>query len=658
MGCVRRPVAADAAVCHSVGVLDLRARFPAVTEGNHQGWARFDGPAGTQVVDSRDRGDRRVAAQRQQRQQPRPVRRRRGLRCAGGRRPGHARPAARRRSGRASCSGRRRRPTCSRSRERSGATCGRATRSSARRLDHDSNVSPWLQVADDTGATVRLVEFDVDAGRLPVACDRRRSLTDRTRWVAVTGASNAIGTMPDITAITAAAHAAGAKVVIDGVHLTPHAPVDLGAIGCDVYSTSSYKWYGPHAGITWIEPALLDRLRAYKVRPAPDAGPGQVHARHAVVRGHRRDRRRRRVPDERRDGDDRRPRTRAVRTAARGAAHRRAGHGVRPARPRAAGADGGLQRRRVTRPPRWRGRWPAQQIAVWDGNYYALEAMSSFGVEAAVRAGIAVYVSPRRRRPPDRRRATTLIAHTASRARTPVASRVVSSLAERLGHPADARLVILSCDDLGSCHAANVGVYQAIRAGIATCASIMVPAPWARHAAAEYRPSDDIGVHLTLNAEHAAYRWGPITHAPSLLSGEGGFPRNLDDLWEHADPDEVYRELKAQIERAIAWGIDVTHLAPHLTAITLRPEFFGIYLELAHRVLAADPAAVDDHRGGRRVPVPAARRRRGRRVPRPLRPRLASRVARAGAARRSPTSSRASPSSTCNRRSTRPRCGR
>ncbi|HZI44958.1 MAG TPA: ChbG/HpnK family deacetylase [Ilumatobacter sp.] len=157
----------------------------------------------------------------------------------------------------------------------------------------------------------------------------------------------------------------------------------------------------------------------------------------------------------------------------------------------------------------------------------------------------------------------------------------MSSLAERLGHPADARLVILSCDDLGSCHAANIGVYQAIRAGIATCASIMVPAPWARHAAAEYRPSDDIGVHLTLNAEHAAYRWGPITHAPSLLSGEGGFPRDLDDLWEHADPDEVYRELKAQIERAIAWGIDITHLAPHLTAITLRPEFFGIYLELA-----------------------------------------------------------------------------
>jgi chitin disaccharide deacetylase len=157
----------------------------------------------------------------------------------------------------------------------------------------------------------------------------------------------------------------------------------------------------------------------------------------------------------------------------------------------------------------------------------------------------------------------------------------VSSLAERLGYGPDAKLVILSCDDLGSCHAATVGVYDAIRRGVATCASLMVPAPWAQHAAGMYASSDDIGVHLTLNAEHPSYRWGPITHAPSLLSGEGGFPRNIDDLWEHADPDEVYRELKAQIERAIAWGIDVTHLAPHLTAITLRPEFFGIYLDLA-----------------------------------------------------------------------------
>ncbi len=157
----------------------------------------------------------------------------------------------------------------------------------------------------------------------------------------------------------------------------------------------------------------------------------------------------------------------------------------------------------------------------------------------------------------------------------------MASLAERLGHSATAKLLIISCDDLGSSHAANEGVFGALHDGIATCASIMVPAPWARDAASRVLPTDDIGVHLTLNCEHDHYRWGPITHAPSLQSGEGGFPRNLTDLWEHADPAEVLRECRAQIERAIAWGIDATHLAPHLSAITLRPEFFDVYIELA-----------------------------------------------------------------------------
>lgn len=174
-----------------------------------------------------------------------------------------------------------------------------------------------------------------------------------------------------------------------------------------------------------------------------------------------------------------------------------------------------------------------------------------------------------------------------------------ASLNSRLGHADDARLVILSCDDLGSCHGATVGVYRAMREGLATCASIMMPAPWSRFAADEY-DGDDIGVHLTLNAEHPSYRWGPLTHAPSLLSGEGGFPRSLDDLWEHADPSEVLRECRAQIERAIAWGIDVTHLAPHLSSITLRPEFFDVYLELAveFRLPIRLPSSIDESRAG------------------------------------------------------------
>jgi predicted glycoside hydrolase/deacetylase ChbG (UPF0249 family) len=175
----------------------------------------------------------------------------------------------------------------------------------------------------------------------------------------------------------------------------------------------------------------------------------------------------------------------------------------------------------------------------------------------------------------------------------------VTDLAERLGYDADTKLVILSCDDLGSCHAANIGVYSALREGVATCASIMVPAPWSRHAAMMYS-GEDIGVHLTLNAEHPLYRWGPITHAPSLLSGDGGFPREIDDLWEHADPAEVLRECRAQIERAILWGFDVSHLAPHLSAITLRPEFFDVYLDLAveFRLPIRLPSTIDEERAG------------------------------------------------------------
>ena len=154
------------------------------------------------------------------------------------------------------------------------------------------------------------------------------------------------------------------------------------------------------------------------------------------------------------------------------------------------------------------------------------------------------------------------------------------SLVERLGYPADAKLLILTCDDLGLTHASNVGTYDALRVGSATSASLMVPCPWARDAAAEYR-GEDVGVHLTLNAELDTYRWGPITHSPSLLDGDGGFPRTLQDLWDHADLDEVRREGRAQIERAIMWGFDVSHLGSHMGALGPRADFFDVYLELA-----------------------------------------------------------------------------
>ena len=153
-------------------------------------------------------------------------------------------------------------------------------------------------------------------------------------------------------------------------------------------------------------------------------------------------------------------------------------------------------------------------------------------------------------------------------------------LSEQLGYPPDAKLLIVNCDDLGSSHAANLGVYEALREGVATSATLMVPCPWARDAAARYR-GEDVGVQLTLNAEYDLYRWGPITHAPSLLDGDGGFPRTVEDVWDHADLDEVRRELRAQVERAIYWGFDVSHLDSHMGAVQLRPEFFDVYLELA-----------------------------------------------------------------------------
>src|SRR4051812_34493866 len=156
----------------------------------------------------------------------------------------------------------------------------------------------------------------------------------------------------------------------------------------------------------------------------------------------------------------------------------------------------------------------------------------------------------------------------------------MTELAERLGYGPSDRVVIINADELGLSQAANAGVYESLRSGLATSASIMVPAPWAREAASRYR-GEDVGVHLTLNSEFDRYRWGPITQAPSLLDGDGGFPRTVSDLWDHADLDEARRELRAQGERAILWGFDVSHLDSHLGALALRPEFFDIYLDLA-----------------------------------------------------------------------------
>jgi predicted glycoside hydrolase/deacetylase ChbG (UPF0249 family) len=155
-----------------------------------------------------------------------------------------------------------------------------------------------------------------------------------------------------------------------------------------------------------------------------------------------------------------------------------------------------------------------------------------------------------------------------------------AALAERLGFARDTRVVIITADGLGQCHSANEGTYEALRHGLATSASLQVPCPWAREAAARYR-GEDVGVGLTLNAEYDLYRWGPLTQVPSLYDGDGGFPRTVTDVWDHADLDEVRRECRAQIERAILYGFDVTFLSSHLDVLGYRPEFFDVALELA-----------------------------------------------------------------------------
>ncbi|GAA5065423.1 cysteine desulfurase-like protein [Thermocatellispora tengchongensis] len=140
------------------------------------------------------------------------------------------------------------------------------------RLDHDANVRPWVQAAARAGARVRFAEIDTATGELPAA-QYEELVGERTRLVAVTAASNVLGTMPDVPRITAIAHAAGALTYIDGVHATPHTPVDVAALGADFYATSAYKWSGPHIGAVIAAPELLERLRPDKLASSPQSVP-------------------------------------------------------------------------------------------------------------------------------------------------------------------------------------------------------------------------------------------------------------------------------------------------------------------------------------------------------------------------------------------------
>ncbi|MFF5231806.1 cysteine desulfurase-like protein [Dactylosporangium sp. NPDC000521] len=139
-------------------------------------------------------------------------------------------------------------------------------------LDHDANVRPWVQLASAMGVEVRWAAFDPATGALPVSAFT--PLVDaRTRVVAVTAASNAIGTVPDVPAIAALAHGFGAVVYVDGVHATAHLPIDVAALGADYYVTSAYKWSGPHLAACVAAPSQWERTAMLKLLPSPDAVP-------------------------------------------------------------------------------------------------------------------------------------------------------------------------------------------------------------------------------------------------------------------------------------------------------------------------------------------------------------------------------------------------
>lgn len=141
------------------------------------------------------------------------------------------------------------------------------------RLDHDAHVRPWIQAAEAVGATVRWIDFDPESSELSPE-QVAGVMSDRTRLVAVTGASNLIGTRPDITAIAEIVHQApGALLSVDGVHLTAHAAIDLATLGADLYTCSPYKFLGPHCGVLAARPALLETISPDKLLPATDAVP-------------------------------------------------------------------------------------------------------------------------------------------------------------------------------------------------------------------------------------------------------------------------------------------------------------------------------------------------------------------------------------------------
>jgi cysteine desulfurase family protein (TIGR01976 family) len=274
-----------------------------------------------------------------------------------------------------------------------GATLSPGDRVVGTRLDHEANVSPWRRACEQAGADHVLAPFDIATGTLPPE-NVIDLIDERTRWVTLPGASNLLGTAPDLKPIIDAAHGVGARVFVDAVALAPHHRIDITELGCDAMVTSPYKWYGPHMGMLWVDPVLLDSLPVFKVRPASPTGPERIETGMPNFEG-----------------------IAGVEAAARflleeGMDHIAAAESA-VFEPMLTGLQS-IEGVRVFGPAGMAGRTPtaaftidgispldaaralsAEKIAVWDGHNYAVEVVDSLGLAASggvIRAGLARYI--------------------------------------------------------------------------------------------------------------------------------------------------------------------------------------------------------------------------------------------------------------------------
>lgn len=169
----------------------------------------------------------------------------------------------------------------------------------------------------------------------------------------------------------------------------------------------------------------------------------------------------------------------------------------------------------------------------------------------------------------------------------PVLSAQMKTVAERLGYPADSKLLIVHADDLAVAHSVDAASFDALEKNVVTSASIMVPCPWLTEVAdyAKAHPEADLGLHLTLTSEWKTYRWGPVAASDkvsSLLDPAGMFWSDTGPIAAKAKPEEAEREIRAQVERAIAMGIHPTHLDSHMGSAFVTPELFAAYVKVAH----------------------------------------------------------------------------